>query len=488
MSSLVAYEDSDSDDDLTQAALPKSASVDSQLPCASHFAKMDVKAVSHGDAFCSASALQPRGTEIPHRDLPPDWPQEISSTPWAAPVGLKSSTQGLQSSALLSRGLGDAIARKRPQVAVGAVKPYVPKRQRMGQMPEHDTETALQTEIPAAGATDSKLLTEVSDSVRPYLGRKTGRTELPRHARLHIQAHQGPVNTVQWCPVPQFSHLLLSASMDKTVKVWDGAGSGRLLRRCSSHTEAVRDACWAPGGRHVLSGSFDSTAQLTDVETGQQVANLRSQFKVTCLSFHPRDPNVFLCGGFSPEVKAWDVRSCKVVRGYQAGVQQTLDIQFLAGGQDFVTSTDSVSRDSADRTLIAWDFQTTAKVSNQIYHERYTCPSLALHPQEDFFVAQTNGNYIALFSAQRPYRMNKRKRYEGHKVEGYAVGCEFSSDGLFLVTGSSSGTVHFYNYQSSRLIKTLSAHKQACVCVTFHPVMPAVAATCDWSGEINIWH
>ena len=48
--------------------------------------------------------------------------------------------------------------------------------------------------------------------------------------------------------------------------------------------------------------------------------------------------------------------------------------------------------------------------------ERYTCPSLALHPVEEGFVAQTNGNYMALFSGLRPYRMNKRRRYEGHKV------------------------------------------------------------------------
>lgn len=48
--------------------------------------------------------------------------------------------------------------------------------------------------------------------------------------------------------------------------------------------------------------------------------------------------------------------------------------------------------------------------------ERYTCPSLALHPLEESFVAQTNGNYMALFSSQRPYRMNKRRRFEGHKV------------------------------------------------------------------------
>lgn len=55
-------------------------------------------------------------------------------------------------------------------------------------------------------------------------------------------------------------------------------------------------------------------------------------------------------------------------RVYRAGILQTLAILFLTGGREFVTSSDSVSRDSAERTLIAWDFQTTAKVSNQIYH------------------------------------------------------------------------------------------------------------------------
>lgn len=133
---------------------------------------------------------------------------------------------------------------------------------------------------------------------------------------------------------------------------------------------------------------------------------------------------------------------CQVLRVYKAGIQQTLDILFLGDGKEFISSTDAVSRDSAELTLVAWDFDTTAQLSNQIFHvwkaldlisrkkrlhgfkealvclyqERYTCPCLASHPLESSFVAQTNGSYMALFSAQRPYRMNKRRRYEGHKV------------------------------------------------------------------------
>uniref|UniRef100_A0ACB8G5L7 WD repeat-containing protein 25 n=1 Tax=Sphaerodactylus townsendi TaxID=933632 RepID=A0ACB8G5L7_9SAUR len=146
------------------------------------------------------------------------------------------------------------------------------------------------------------------------------------------------------------------------------------------------------------------------------------------------------------------------IKEYKAAVQQTLDIMFLPEGKEFFTSTDVVSQDSADRTIMAWDFQTGAKISNQIFHERYTCPCLTHHPKDSIFVAQTNGNYMALFSSLRPYRINKRKRYEGHKVEGFAVGCEFSPDGTLLVTGSSEGKVFFYSYHTSRIVRMLSAH------------------------------
>ncbi|MCJ8737140.1 hypothetical protein PDJAM_G00020390 [Pangasius djambal] len=380
-----------------------------------------------------------------------------------------------------------SVCSKRPQATPGGLRPYVSKRQRMITQPESAALVPTETSSDLQ-ATNLRLLSELSERVQPFLGRKAVRAELPRRVQHQLQAHQGPVNTVQWCPVPHLSHLLLSASMDKTFKVWDGAGSGRCLQTYSSHCGAVRDACWLPCGRRLLSGSFDNTTSVTDLETSQVVARVDNQFKVTCLAFQPSDPTVFLCGGFSSEVKAWDSRTCKMVRVYKAGIQQTLDILFLGDGKEFVTSSDVVSRDSADRTLIAWDFVTTAKISNQIFHERYTCPSLAMHPQEDSFVAQTNGNYIVLFSAQKPYRMNKRKRYEGHKVEGYAVQCEWSSDGTILATGSSTGSVHFYEFQSARSLLTLHAHQQACVCVSYHPVIPGTVATCDWGGEIKIWH
>ncbi|XP_040916292.1 WD repeat-containing protein 25 isoform X2 [Toxotes jaculatrix] len=509
MSSLVAYEDSESEDEsIDQVEEGTSASVQT----GSYEQNQEVVLYNNSKVTPSPQSftLDPDRTVLEYHGNISD--RSISSLHLnsqqqncsirttqdkhfgdpAAPVSLprtQGKTSSLQTLPHIPQRFGDGLnPAKRHCTVLPGVRPYIPKRQRLATSVETVGPKNPAEQVPGNKTRESQILSDVSETVKLYLAHKPEAAGIPRRLLMSLAGHEGPVNTVQWCPVPHLSHLLLSASMDKTFKVWDGAESGRCLRVYTCHSGAVRDACWTPCGRHLLTGSFDNTAVITDVETGQQIVKLDNQFKVMCAVLHPSNPDVFLCGGYSSVVKAWDSRSCKMVKVYKSAIQQTLDILFLRGGVDFIISSDCVSRDSADRTLIAWDYQTTAKVSNQIYHERYTCPSLALHPLEESFVAQTNGNYIAVFSSQQPYRMNKRRRYEGHKVEGYAVQCEFSQDGTILASGSATGSAHFYDYHNARMLQTLHAHSQPCLCVSQHPVLPATAATCDWAGEIKVWH
>ncbi|XP_077587274.1 WD repeat-containing protein 25 [Stigmatopora nigra] len=459
MATLVAYEDSDSESE--DESLNQQDRVGSYQEC--HLMKLNA---------------QPQKTGLEsHFDV---CGEKSSSS--QKQTSSFSSHADIQKTALLP-SIPAVKIHKRSCTIPSNIRPYIPKRQRLV--------TCINKEENSTGGLhrkDAQLLSSVSPKVKLHLSQIPAAAGVPKKLLMTLQGHQGPVNTLQWCPFPEKSHLLLSASMDKTFKVWDGAESGRCLRVYTCHSGAVRGACWSPSGHQILSGSFDNTAVVTDVETGQCIVKANNQFKVMCVVSHPTNPEVFLCGGYSSMVNAWDSRCCKIVKVYKAGIQQTLDILFLRGGLDIITSSDCVSRDSADRTLIAWDFQSTAKISNQIYHERYTCPSLALHPHEDSFVAQTNGDYVAVFNSQRPFRMNKRRRYEGHKVEGYAVQCDFSLDGSLLVSGSSTGSAHFYDYHNTRLLHSLQAHKEPCLCVVQHPVLPTTAATCDWAGEIKVWH
>lgn len=45
---------------------------------------------------------------------------------------------------------------------------------------------------------------------------------------------------------------------------------------------------------------------------GKQAVKSDNQFRVMCVAMHPSHPEVFMCGGYSSMVKAWDSRSGKV--------------------------------------------------------------------------------------------------------------------------------------------------------------------------------
>lgn len=119
--------------------------------------------------------------------------------------------------------------------------------------------------------------------------------------------------------------------------------------------------------------------------------------------------------------------------------------------------------------------------------EAYTCPCVRCHPFDPFFVAQSNGNYIANFSSNPPFKLDKYKRYENHGVSGFPIKCNFSLNGEKLASGSSDGSIYFYDYRSSKLAGKLKAYEEPCVDVAFHPIVPNVIASCSWNGDVSVF-
>ena len=112
--------------------------------------------------------------------------------------------------------------------------------------------------------------------------------------------------TIAWALVVFFAALavtfLVSASLDKTVRVWD-AGSGRLLAVLRGHDEAVLavDLDW--GRERVVSGSADRTLRLWAIEGGSEVRTLTGDEDfLSCVAFDPSGRIVAAasCSTFSP--------------------------------------------------------------------------------------------------------------------------------------------------------------------------------------------
>ncbi|KEH19706.1 putative transcription factor WD40-like family [Medicago truncatula] len=368
---------------------------------------------------------------------------------------------------------------------------YVSKRQRASSSSSISTTTT----ISSSQSSSFTLSGSISEADIPHKIVALLKSKAKGHQNLNsipdklsatLSGHTRAVNAIHWSST--HAHLLASAGMDNAVFIWN-VWSNDKKKACALnfHNAAVKDVKWSQQGHFLLSCGYDCTSRLIDVEKGMETQVFREDQIVGVIKFHPDNSSLFLSGGSKGHIKLWDIRTDKAVHNYNRNLGSILDVEFTTNGKQFISSSDVSGSNISENSIIVWDVSRQVPLSNQVYVEAYTCPCIRSHPFDPVFVAQSNGNYVAIFSTTPPYRLNKYKRYENHGVSGFPIKCNFSLDGKKLASGSSDGSIYLYDYQSSKVLKKIKAFNQACMDIAFHPVLPNVIASCSWDGNILVF-
>ena len=293
--------------------------------------------------------------------------------------------------------------------------------------------------------------------------------------------HSKPVLGLHWHPSDD--RLLLSCSLDGTVRLWDTLWQKMCIATYTVQDVPMKTAAWVTSTAVICAG-YDNCAFHADVVSGRILSRLKHDDYVTAVAVHPEDSNSLLTGSSRSEILRWDLRCCKEVSRYKGAGGQILDILFLKGGGQFVASSDIERKGSYGQTMTIWDYASGVALATQVYFEPYSCLCLRLHPTESVFLAQSNANYLIMFSSNKPYKMNKFKRFEGHVLDGYRVGFDVSNDGSIVCSASANGAVVFYDYSSTRTLISLPLATSSTLGVEWHPRLPSVVAVSSWNGHI----
>ena len=122
----------------------------------------------------------------------------------------------------------------------------------------------IKQSLPSKG---TKLFS-VHPSISSHLNQYGIRNSVPKKMLRCLTGHAASVNRTCWC-ISEFSHLLLSVSMDRSIKIWNAFSSGSsCVQTILCHQKAVKDAVWSSTGRQILSCGYDLTARISDVEKG----------------------------------------------------------------------------------------------------------------------------------------------------------------------------------------------------------------------------
>ena len=311
------------------------------------------------------------------------------------------------------------------------------------------------------------------------LDTKSHKCYVPKKCVARFIGHNKGVQRIRL--FPKSGHLLLSAGLDGKCKVWDVL-TRKVMRTYIGHSAAVRDVQFNNDGTKFLSASFDRYIRLWNTETGDVLGTYTNRRVPYVVKFFPRDDNIFCVGCSDSKIVAYDSTSGEIVQEYNHHLGPVNTITFVEDdGMKMITSSD-------DKKILVWEWDIGVPVKYISDPTMHSMPVITLHPGKEYMVGQSLDNQICVYQARDRFTAQRKKKFSGHNVAGYACDICFSPDGSFICSGDSDGKVYFWEWKRSKLLQKYRAHdKGPSIGCVWHPILPSTVFTCGWDGVIKMW-
>ena len=176
--------------------------------------------------------------------------------------------------------------------------------------------------LPHQGLAAVQQFTEslIRGATRPWL-RPLGPSLDPPGSALvcTLAGHLGPVNGVA---ITADGRRAVSASLDKTLKVWNLQG-GREVRTLTGHSDAINSVALSSDGRRAVSASDDKTLKVWDVEEGRELRTLSGHLNSVQSVAMSADGQRAVSASWDGTLRVWDLntqREPRILRGHSGGV------------------------------------------------------------------------------------------------------------------------------------------------------------------------
>lgn len=248
--------------------------------------------------------------------------------------------------------------------------------------------------------------------------------------RFTFSGHSDIVSSLSWS---QDGRRMASGSFDTTVQIWD-ATTGNNLLVYQGHANKVTTVAYSYDGVHLASGGVDATVQVWDAATGAHLLTYDAHnYPMRTLAWSTRPINNFIASaGSDNEVHVWEIATRATRSIYKGHTQAINQVSWSTDGSHIASA-------SADATVQVWN----------------------------------------------PTTGEREVNYRGHKQEVRTV--QWTPDGTFIASGGQDGVVHVWNSSTGELALAYKGHTAPINQLSWSPDGKYVASASD-DGTIHAWN
>ncbi|MFN6497512.1 MAG: eIF2A-related protein [Nostoc sp. DedQUE01] len=288
--------------------------------------------------------------------------------------------------------------------------------------------------------------------------------------QTQLTGHQDSVRNASFSPDGK---LIVTASNDKTARVWD-TSTGKLLSELKGHQNSVNNASFSPDGKLIVTASDDNTARVWDTSTGKLLSELKGhQSAVINASFSP-DGKLIVTESYDNTARVWDTSTGKLLSALKGHQSLVFDASFSPDGKLIVTT-------SYDNTARVWDTSIGKQVSELKGHQSLVS-NASFSPDGKLILTASYDNTARVWDTSTGKLLSSLK---GH--ENFVNNASFSPDGKLIVTASDDNTARVWDTSTGKLLSSLKGHQSSVSNASFFSPDGKLILTASDDNTARVW-